>query len=72
MTNGLIYDVKNICSLGMTSKKNWKENYIGHFSVRPPYPNDIKMSDKNLWVWTTPYPTLILTNEDFGLNLKQI
>ena len=53
---------------GRLQKKNGKGNDIGHFSVRPPYPkdSDIKSSDKNLWVLTPPYPTLIVTNENFG------
>ena len=39
---------QTVGGLGMTSKKNFKVNDIGHISVRPPYPKDIKSSDKNL------------------------
>ena len=34
--------------------------------------NDIKSSDKKLWGLTHLYPTLIMTNENFCLNLEQI
>ena len=50
-------------------KKIGKENDIGNFSVRH---SDIKSSDKNIWVLTPTYPTLIVTNENVSSNLKQI
>ena len=49
-------------------------NDIGHLFFRPspPYGDcDIRSSDKKLWGLTPPYPYLIVTNENFCLNLEK-
>ena len=50
-----------------------KMNDIGHLFFRPSPPyrdSDIRSSDKKLWGLTPLYPYLIVTNENFCLNLE--